>query len=219
MSTDRANVKDDQNKLRDFEKKWDGIAMTSFDRIWFIPFITALGAVVMDGHSLKDTWNQVDPGANQGGTPAQNAHTLTRNRRIFATLLNYIAKDCWVRDVLEAEYNDDGIAALQYIRQDDIGNVPRSTEEVNEMENEWIALTLESSAIEIGEKCILQWGNLVRTKGGLFPTAESDLQMYNKFMDGLPTQLQGKVMDERETPNVLFQLPANYAAEDALEEY
>ena len=69
--TDRANIKDDMNKLKDFNKYWDGIPMKHFDKLWFLPFIMACGNIVMDGHSLKDTFDGVDPGGANG--PAANA--------------------------------------------------------------------------------------------------------------------------------------------------
>ena len=36
--------------------------------------------------------------------------------------------------------------------------------------------------------------------------------MYNKFLEGLPSQLQSKVMDERETPNANFVFAPLFAA-------
>ena len=132
--TDRANVQTDTNKLKDFNKIWDGLPMKHFVKNWFTPFIMALGSVVMDGHSLRDTWNAVDPGANGAGTAAQQAHTLTRNRRIFSTLINYIDPTSAVRDYLISDFNDDGILALTYIRQDDVGNLPLSPDEAHQMQ-------------------------------------------------------------------------------------
>ena len=132
--TDKANVVDDANKLKDFEKVWDGNPMHHFDRNWFLPFIVALGSVVMDGHSLRDTWNQVDPGANGAGTAAQNQQTLTRNRRIFATLIKYIKPGSFVSTYLQRDFDNEGILALQYIRQDDIGNLPLSPGAENKLQ-------------------------------------------------------------------------------------
>ena len=210
--TDRANVQTDTNKLKDFNKIWDGLPMKHFVKNWFTPFIMALGSVVMDGHSLRDTWNAVDPGANGAGTAAQQAHTLTRNRRIFSTLINYIDPTSAVRDYLISDFNDDGILALTYIRQDDVGNLPLSPDEAHQMQMDWDAMNMENTGITISDNCILKWGNSVQQKGSLFPTAKTNQEMYNKFMNGLPVQLQGKVMDERESPNANFLIGANYVA-------
>lgn len=210
--TDRANVVPDANKLKDFDKIWDGNPMHHFDRNWFLPFIVALGSIVMDGHSLRDTWNEVDPGANGGGTPAQNQHTLTRNRRIFAILINYIAKGCHISQYLQEEYDNEGIRALTYIRQNDIGNLPLSASDENELQKTWISMTLMNLNIKLSHSCIFEWGNHVRVCAKEFTTEKSFLEQYNKFMDGLPPQLQQKVIDERENPNTRFNIPANYAA-------
>ena len=110
------------------------------------------------------------------------------------------------------EFNDDGIAALTFIAQDDIGNIPLHPSVIDEMENEWIAMNMENSNIPISANCILEWGNLIRRKAKEFPTAKTNLDMYNKFLNGLPPQLQNKVMDERESPNANFVIAANYVA-------
>ena len=137
--TDRPSF-DNANKLKDFDKIWTGLPMNFFYRNWLFPFIVALGNIVMDGHSLRDTYNQVDPGANGLGNATQNQHTNTRNRRIFAILIAHIDPNAAVRQYLIDEFNDDGIAALTFIAQDDIGNIPLHPSVIDEMENEWIAL-------------------------------------------------------------------------------
>ena len=212
--TDRANIKDDMNKLKDFNKYWDGIPMKHFDKLWFLPFIMACGNIVMDGHSLKDTFDGVDPGGANGpaANAAQNQQRGVRNRRLFAVLMNYIDKDSSIFEELNDDYSDDGVAACTYIRQDDVGNIPLSPEEVNIMKKQWDNMTLENSAIALSAKCILEWANLVKTTAAKFPVPKSNLEMYNKFLEGLPSQLQIKVIDERENPNANFVFPAVFAA-------
>ena len=204
--TDRANVKDEQNKLKDFNKHWDGIPMKHFDKMWFLPFIMACGNIVMDGYSLKDTFDGVDPGGANGpaANAAQNQQHGVRNRRLFAVLMNYLDKDSSIYDELTTDYSDDGVAACTYIREDDVGNIPLSTEEVSTMKKQWDNMTLENSAITLSPICILIWANLVKTTGAKFPNPKTNLEMYNKFMEGLPSQLQARVMDERENPNANF---------------
>ena len=161
--SDRPRI-DDGNKLKDFEKVWNGIPLSFFMRLWLLPFIVALGNVVMDGHSLRDTYNQVDPGANGAGTAAQQQHTQTRNRRIFSILIAHISPNAAVRNYLIQEYNDDGIAAIAYIEQDDVGNIPLQPSVIEEMEEEWIAMNMENSNIVISATCVLDWGNLSDSK-------------------------------------------------------
>ena len=212
--TDRANVKDDMNKLKDFNKYWDGLPMKHFYKIWFMPFIMACGNIVMDGYSLKDTFDGVDPGGANGpaANAAQNQQHGVRNRRLFAVLMNYIDKDCSIFEELNTDFTDDGVAACTYICQDDVGNIPLAPEEINIMKKQWDNMTLENSSIALSAKCILEWANLVKTTGAKFPVPKSNLEMYNKFLEGLPSQLQIKVIDERENPNANFTFAANFAA-------
>lgn len=212
--SDRANVKEDQSKLKDFNKHWDGIPMHQFYKLFFLPFILACGNVVMDGYSLRDTYEGNDPGGVNGpaANAAQNQQRTVRNRRLFAVLMNYIDKESAIFEELSADFTDDGISACTYVQQDDVGNIPLPEGHVSQMKKEWDNMTLENSNITLGEKCILEWANKVKVKGGLFPVPKTNLDMYNKFMEGLPPQLQSKVTDERENPNANFNFPANYAA-------
>ena len=81
--TDSANVKEEQTKLKDFNKIWDGLPMKHFEKRWLFPFILALGAIAMDGFSLRDTYNQVDPGANGGGTGGRELLNQERGPRPY----------------------------------------------------------------------------------------------------------------------------------------
>ena len=57
-----------QNLLKDFgfDKKFDGIPMHYFNKLWFKPFLNAAGQISVDGFTLKDRYLDIDPGSNNG---------------------------------------------------------------------------------------------------------------------------------------------------------
>ena len=50
--TDNVNIKLDGNKLKEFNKTFDGLPILHFRKIFYIPFLMALGSIIMDGVPL-----------------------------------------------------------------------------------------------------------------------------------------------------------------------
>ena len=203
MNTDTSNTRTNENSLKGFDKHFRG-SIRYFQRNWFMPFIMALGSISMDNVTLRDTWLGVDHGGPNGpnANAAQNAQRQGRIRRIYAVLLNYIDPRCAVYDEIVEMFPDDGISALNYIQMDGVGNIPLTNDEIQSMNNDWN--TMDYKKMPDGHKCedtsrlIYDWGNAVKTQARRFPVVKSLAEQYDKFLSGMPTQLQQKVMDERE---------------------
>ena len=106
--TDNTNIKLDGNRLKDFSKTWDGMPMHHFRKIWYIPFLMAIGSVIMDGVACRDTINGVDNGGPNGpaGNAAQNNQRQARIRRIFTILMCHIDSQSAIYTELERDYNN-----------------------------------------------------------------------------------------------------------------
>ena len=135
--TDNANIKLDGNKLKDFNKTWDGLPMHRFRKNFYIPFLFALGSIIMDGVALRDTINGVDHGGHANGAPnanaAQQAQRQSRIRRIFSVLMAHIDPTSAIYSELEADYDNEGLIALDYIQEDGVGNKPIPTTEISKI--------------------------------------------------------------------------------------
>ena len=55
--TDNANIKLDGNRMKDFTKTWDGMPMKNFRKNFYLPFLMAIGNIIMDGVACRDTVN------------------------------------------------------------------------------------------------------------------------------------------------------------------
>ena len=208
--TDNTNIKLDGNRLRDFSKTWDGMPMHGFRTKFYIPFLMAIGNIIMDGVACRDTINGVDHGGDNG--PAGNAAQVTqrnaRIRRIFTVLMSHIDPTSGIYRELERDFQNDGLIALRYIQQDDVGNLPYSPTELAKMNSAWIQL--DFTKVPLSRNTVLKYSEKIQLDALEFPTNKTTQEQYDKFLDGLPPQLQQKVLDERTAPNPLFTIPENY---------
>ena len=210
--TDNANIKLDGNRMKDFTKTWDGMPMKNFRKLFYLPFLMAIGNIIMDGVACRDTINGVDHGGPNGpaANAAQNNQRNGRIRRIFAVLMCHIDSNSAVYSLLQSEYDNEGLVALQYVQEDHVGNLPLSSSEVAKLNNEW--LQLDFHKVELNRFTILKYAEKIQLLAEDFPTAKTNQEKYDKFLDGLPSQLQNRVLDERTAPNAAFDYPANYPA-------
>lgn len=219
MNTDTTNIRNDANTLKGFDKYIRG-PIKYFQRNWFIPFVLGLGSVTMDNVSLRDTWLGVDNGGPNGpnGNAAQVAQRAGRVRRIYAILVNYIDPKCSIYDEIRELFPDDGISAMNYIQLDGVGNIPITPEEITAMNNDWNIMDFKKLPENVvtaqsNEQVVQCWGNAVKIQAKRFPNPKTATEQYSKFLDGLPPQLQQKVMDEREQfPQLTIVHPPNYPA-------
>ena len=165
------NIKTHVNLLAayGFDKKWNGIPMYHFSRIWFQPFLNACGQISVDGASLKDRFLGIDPGsdngpiirpglqlANYNGVPqvhasdAQMRQMMNRNRRLYAVVLSHIEASCYFYSELETDYANNGRAAALLVQ--DRGVKPFAPEKLAEMEADWMAMTCVTLRIKIDEQ-------------------------------------------------------------------
>ena len=67
MSAD-ANVRDDANSLKKYgwQKQFDGVPVLHFDRDVWLGFLNAIGQISVDGSTLRDRFDDIDPGSANG---------------------------------------------------------------------------------------------------------------------------------------------------------
>ena len=110
MTDGNANVQSDVNALKKygFDKQFDGIPRIHFELYVWKPFLNAIGQISVDGTTLLDTYNDIDPGAQNGpivapglplgiyrgvaqihANPAQVRQHADRERRLYAVALSH----------------------------------------------------------------------------------------------------------------------------------
>ena len=215
VNTDNINTQFGINRLPGFEKMFIQ-PIHNLSRLFIIPFCMALGNITMDNVSLLDTYSGMDaagpnapiPAGQQAAPPPNQAQINQRDarvRRIYSALLAHIDKNSAIYDDIEAQFGiaRNGIAAINYIRQDGVGNIPLLPSEVNAMNNSWITMnykTLPATVtydISNTRMLVMNWGNAVRRYANDFPNGKTNWEMYNKFLEGLPPQLADEVVREQ----------------------
>ena len=208
--TDNTNIKLDGNRLKDFSKTWDGMPMHNFRKNYYIPFLMAIGSVIMDGVACRDTINGVDAAGPNGpaGNAAQNNQRQARIRRIFTILMCHIDSQSAIYAELERDFNNQGVIAINYLLEDHVGNLPLSAAQISKLDSSWNSLDYQK--VPLSKYTILKYAEKIEVMADEFPNGKTSQQKYDKFLDGLPPQLQQKVLDERMAPNANFDDPVNY---------
>ena len=214
--TDNVNIKLDGNKLKEFNKTFDGLPILHFRKIFYIPFLMALGSIIMDGVPLRETVNGTDIGGANNNAVANEAQTRQREmriHRIFSILMAHINPACALYKELEQDFGNNGLIALRYVCEDNVGNLPISETELTKMNTKWLKFNFQSENIKIDKNTVANFGDRIQVFGGEFDPIKTPREMYDKFLEGLPPQLQDRVINERSDPNPRFAYPAQYPAQ------
>ena len=229
--TDAANdVRTAQNLLKDFgfDRKFDGVPIHHFNRLWFKPFLNAAGQISVDGYTLKDRYFDIDPGANNGpiidpnlplggnyhGVPqihanaAQMRQKENRDRRLYACAMSHIVFTCYLYNELETLFANNGRSACMYILQ--VGTLPFQPHEKAKMEADWQAMSILTLRLKVTPTMIGMWYNEVMVKSADFEPEKTYDDCRVKFLEGLPPQLSAEVDAEYARPNPEYRFPPRY---------
>lgn len=210
MANPQANVQYETNKLPGFKQEpFDGKPIYFFDLVWFIPFIVACGNIQQDGFTLHQTFYGHDlGGANNpvNANVAQNAQHNLRVHRLYNVLMHYLKPNTTLYRLLSRpEWVSKGIHACQYVRRK--GNKPLSEDFKSELETEWSNMTVESLNLDIDGNTLFEFLEQVEKLANKL--GKTKLQIYTKFLQGLPSQMSSLAASEKMNPNVNFEYPAN----------
>ena len=229
--TDNPNVQLDANTLKKFgfSKKFDGIPILYFDRDVFKPFLNALGQVSVENATLKDTYDNIDPGAEDGpiiapglplgnynGVPqvhanaAQVRHHNDRDRRLYNMVLASTVVGSATYEELEREYANLGRRSCLYIR--DIHYLEMDEHVLAKMEHDWTSMSVVSLKIKIDDYTLAKWLDRVLVKSSEFQPEKSYPQCRLKFLTGLPPQLHAEVNAETLRPDPRYNFPPRFEA-------
>jgi hypothetical protein len=168
VMADNANVQSDVLALKKFgyDKKFDGIPKLHFERDIFKPFLNALGQVAVEYATLKDRFDDIDPGGNSGpiiapglalgnydGAPqvhanaAQMRHLGDRDRRLYAVVLACTVTGSSLYKELEDDYANLGRLAALRVRQ--IHYLAMDEHVLQKMEFDWTSMSVVSLEIKI----------------------------------------------------------------------
>ena len=231
MTDNNANVQHDVNTLKKygFDKKFDGIPKLHFERDTFKPFLNALGQVSVEYATLKDCFDDIDPGANNGpiiaptlplgnynGVPqihASNAqvrqHT-ERERRLFNIVLASTVVGSAFYKELEEEFANQGrlaclqVSAAHFLEMDE--------HVLAKMEHDWTAMSVVSLKIKIDDYTLAKWLDQVLVASSEFQPEKTYPQCRLKFLTGLPPQLHAEVNAETLRPDPNYNFPPRYLA-------
>ena len=141
------NVQKDYDDLPAMGRNiWDGIPSPMFVITFFEPLLNAIGSVSENGATLLTTYYGTDPGGSQVGANPHYAvasatirlQNANRIRRLFACVMNYILASSFVYRFIMGNFRNDGIAAMQYIRN--FGQMPFPPAQLKRMQNTWDVL-------------------------------------------------------------------------------
>ena len=133
-------------QLSNFNKIWDGMPSHEWKKDWMEPFFASLGNVRIDGSTLAQTAMATDIGsaggnpAAAGASPAQLAQHAVRLSVLQQTILQHIAVDTIVYDLIMTDFAGEGRRAWQYICQVGVGPKALDPTRVKAMNKDWDAI-------------------------------------------------------------------------------
>ena len=113
----------------------------------------------------------------------------------------HIDSNSAVYSLLQSECDNEGLVALQYVQEDHVGNLPLTPSEVSKLNSEW--LQLDFHKVELNRLTILKYAEKIQLLAEGFPVAKTNQEKYDKFLDGLPSQLQNRVLLTKGLPRML----------------
>ena len=229
--TDNANVQNDVLALKKFgyDKKFDGIPKLHFERDTFKPFLNALGQVAVEYATLKDRFDDIDPGGSNGpiiapglalgnfnGAPQVHAdarqmrHLGDRDRRLYAVVLATTLPGCSLYKELEEEYANLGRLAALRVRQ--VHYLAIDEHVLQKMELDWTSMSVVTLKIKIDDYTLARWLDHVMVKSSEFQPEKTYGQCRLKFLTGLPPQMHAEVSAETLRPDPTYNFPPRYVA-------
>jgi hypothetical protein len=215
------NVQKDYDDLPAMGKNiWDGIPTPMFIISFFEPLLNAIGSVSENGATLLMTYHGIDPGGSQ---PGANPHFAVANgvvrqqnanriRRLFACVMNYILASSFVYRYLMRNFRNDGIAAMNYIRN--FGNIQFPPAQLKRMQNTWEEMTLRTLTKHLKKplnpSSLFQLTEWIIENGRYLSKSNDDMK--EKFLDALITpQMQHIISREKSNgTHIGYAYPANY---------
>ena len=198
---------------------WNGKPYADFRITWFAALMVALGSIFQTDWTLLQVARDQDeggPGNPAGGNAAAQAaaaqKSANRNLRLFHSIMNYISPQCALYRQVSTHFAGDGRGLYNFLWT--FGHRGDTRTQAVKKEAKWKDASIASLHIPYDDDTIFTWKEWVVINGDKLGKTLAEKRA--KFLDGLPSQLEILVIQERNSAanggNGTFVHPAIYPA-------
>ena len=211
------NPKDDEKTdeiaaLKNKRFFWDGLPRIDFNEAILQPLENGLATVMVKGWSLLDACRQRDAGGLFGNPSRMAAlqpvidESVSRNKKAFASIMNYTSSQSFFYRMCMREYREDGITVLAIMPR--FGRVIIPQVITDSRTDFWKRMSFEALRIPLDQKGWFFWAMVVQEVGRkMNQTGDA---IFEKYVSGWPKFMDKVGVNAKTDDDATLKWPATW---------